>query len=401
VRKEEAGPPVGKPVQVELSSRLPERLAPAVAEVRTLFDRLDGLTDVTDSRPIPGIEWRFQVDREQAGRFGADVALVGSAVQLVTNGILIGEYRPDDADEEIDIRVRFPEDQRSLDQLQRLRVNSPYGAIPLSNFVTRVPAPRVGTLERVDGARVLEVAADVADGVLASDKVAEIRSWLAAHELDPSIRVNFKGEDEEQKESQEFLSVAFVVALFLIAIILVTQFNSLYQTLLILSAVVFSTVGVMLGLLLTDQPFGIVMSGIGVIALAGIVVNNNIVLIDTYNELRARGFAPYDAVLRTAAQRLRPVLLTTVTTVLGLMPMVLKVNVDLFAREISFGGPSTDWWAQLASAVAGGLTFATLLTLVLTPALLLLGARASSRLAARRGAGFAGERKSALPQPAE
>jgi multidrug efflux pump len=311
------------------------------------------------------------------------------------------EYRPDDADEEIDIRARFPQDRRSLDQLRRLRVNGAYGAIPISNFVTRVPAPKVGTLERVDGEGVLEVGADVEEGVLASEKVAEIRAWLAEHELDPSIRVNFKGEDEEQKESQEFLSVAFVVALFLIAIILVTQFNSLYQTLLILSAVVFSTVGVMLGLLLTNQPFGIVMSGIGVIALAGIVVNNNIVLIDTYNELRTRGFAPYDAVLRTAAQRLRPVLLTTVTTVLGLMPMVLKVNVDLFAREISFGGPSTDWWAQPVSAVAGGLTFATLLTLVLTPALLLLGARALSRLAARRGAGFAGERKSPLPQPAE
>ena len=405
VRQEEAGPPVGKPVQVELSSRLPERLEPAVAEVRALFDRLEGLTDITDSRPIPGIEWRFQVDREQAGRFGADVALVGSAVQLVTNGILIGEYRPDDADEEIDIRARFPEDQRSLDQLQRLRVNGPYGAIPISNFVTRVPAPKVGTLERVDGARVLEVGAHLEDGVLASDKVAEIRAWLAGHELDPAIRVSFKGEDEEQKESQEFLSVAFVVALFLIAIILVTQFNSLYQTLLILSAVVFSTVGVMLGLLLTNQPFGIVMSGIGVIALAGIVVNNNIVLIDTYNELRKRDFAPYDAVLRTSAQRLRPVLLTTVTTVLGLMPMVLKINVDLFARQITFGGPSTDWWAQLASAVAGGLAFATLLTLVLTPALLLLGARASSWVAAQRarrgGAVFAGARRAPLPQPAE
>ena len=200
-------------------------------------------------------------------------------------------------------------------------------------------------------------------------------------------------------------SQAFAVALFLIAIILVTQFNSFYQTLLILSAVVFSTVGVMLGLLITNQPFGIVMSGVGVIALAGIVVNNNIVLIDTYNELRKRGLAPYEAVLRTSAQRLRPVLLTTVTTVLGLMPMVLKVNVDLFARQITFGGPSTDWWAQLASAVAGGLTFATLLTLVLTPALLLLGARASSRLAARRGrrgeAGFAAGRGAPLPQPAE
>jgi multidrug efflux pump len=322
----------------------------------------------------------------------------------VTNGILIGEYRPDDADEEIDIRARFPEDRRTLDQLQRLRVNGRAGAVPISNFVTRVPAQKVGTLERVDGERVLEVGADVEDGVLASDKVAEIGAWLADNQLDPAIRVSFKGEDEEQDEAQAFLSRAFVVALFLIAIILVTQFNSFYQALLILSAIVFSTVGVMLGLLLTHQPFGIVMSGVGVIALAGIVVNNNIVLIDTYNELKKRGLAPYDAVLLTGAQRLRPVLLTTVTTVLGLMPMVLRVNVDLFAREVTFGGPSTDWWAQLASAVAGGLAFATLLTLVLTPALLLLGAQTSGWLAARRArrreAPKAGWRAPA-PQPAE
>jgi multidrug efflux pump len=170
------------------------------------------------------------------------------------------------------------------------------------------------------------------------------------------------------------------VALFLIAIILVTQFNSFYQALLVLSAVVFSTVGVLLGLLITKEPFGIVMCGVGVVALSGIVVNNNIVLIDTFNELRGQGLDPVDAVLRTAAQRLRPVMLTTVTTILGLMPMVLRLNVDLVGREITFGGPSTDWWVQLASTVAGGLAFATLLTLILTPCLLILGANVANRL---------------------
>jgi multidrug efflux pump len=405
IRKQEAGPPVGKPIEVELTARDPERLAPAVARVRGFFDRLDGLTDVTDSRPVPGIEWRLMVDREQAGRFGADIATVGSAVQLVTNGILIDEYRPDDADDEVEIRARFPESDRSLEQLERLRVNTAQGSTPIGNFVARLPAPKVGTLERLDGERVLQVAADVEDGVLPDDKVQEIRAWLAEQRFDRSVGVAFKGEDEEQREAQAFLSQAFAVALFLIAIILVTQFNSFYQTLLILSAIVFSTVGVLLGLLLTGQPFGIVMSGVGVIALAGIVVNNNIVLIDTYNELRKRGLAPYDAVLRTAAQRLRPVLLTTVTTVLGLLPMVLKLNIDLVARTITWGGPSTDWWAQLASAVAGGLAFATLLTLVLTPCLLLLGARTSSRVAARRArSGRASPRAGSrdfVPQPAE
>ncbi len=402
IRKGEAGPPVGKPIQVQLSSRDPDQLEPVARAVRAHLDQMPELVDVTDSRPVPGIEWRIRIDREQAGRFGADIALVGSFVQLVTNGILIGDYRPDDADDEVDIRARFPEDARSLGQFGRLRANTPYGAVPIASFVERTPAPRVGTIQRVDGRRQVTVATDVADGVLVDDKVQEIRAWLAGQKIDPAVTIAFKGEDQEQKESEAFLSRAFGIALFLIAIILVTQFNSFYQTLLILSAVVFSTVGVLLGLLVTQQPFGIVMSGVGVIALAGIVVNNNIVLIDTYNELRKRGLLPFDAVLRTGAQRLRPVLLTTVTTILGLLPMVLKVNVDLLTRTVTVGGPSTDWWSQLASAVAGGLTFATLLTLVLTPCLLLLGARAGDWHARRRRHGRSEDHDwASLPAPAE
>ena len=156
------------------------------------------------------------------------------------------------------------------------------------------------------------------------------------------------------------------------AIILVTQFNSFYSAFLILTAVVMSTIGVMLGLLITDQPFGIVMSGIGVIALAGIVVNNNIVLIDTFDRLKKTAASPSEAILRTGAQRLRPVLLTSITTILGLMPMVLGVNIDLVAREIQIGAPSTQWWRQLSTAIVFGLTFATVLTLVVTPSALML-----------------------------
>ncbi|MEZ5931379.1 MAG: efflux RND transporter permease subunit [Alphaproteobacteria bacterium] len=391
VRKEAAGPPVGKPLQVQLSSRFPEKLDPAVNLVRQKFDRMEGLVDITDSRPIPGIEWRFEVDREQAGRYGADVALVGSFIQLVTNGIRIGDYRPDDAVDEVEIRARFPEDRRGLGQLERLRVNTSHGAVPLSHFVTRAPAPKVGNLARIDRERQLTIAADVEDGVLVDDKASEIKAWLAEQEIDPAVTVTFKGEDEEQKESQAFLMKAFAIALFLIAIILVTQFNSFYQAFLILSAIVFSTVGVLLGLLITQQPFGVVMSGVGVIALAGIVVNNNIVLIDTYNEFRHAGMEAAEAVLRTGAQRLRPVLLTTVTTILGLMPMVLKINIDFFTRDISSGGPSTDWWAQLASAVAGGLAFATVLTLVLTPCMLLFGDQVANWIKKGRSKGYAAD----------
>ena len=193
-----------------------------------------------------------------------------------------------------------------------------------------------------------------------------------------------RGEDEEQQAAKSFLIKAFAIALFLMAIILVTQFNSFYAALVILSAVVLSTTGVMLGLLLVGDAFSIVMSGIGVIALAGIVVNNNIVLIDTFDRLRKTAPTPRDAILLTGAQRLRPVLLTTVTTVLGLMPMALGLNIDLVHRTVEFGAPATQWWRQLAIAIVSGLTFATLLTLLITPAALMLREDTRMKLILRR-----------------
>jgi multidrug efflux pump len=373
VQQQESGPPVGKPVQIQVSSRFPELLPPAVERIRGMLDEIGGFVDVNDSRFIPGIEWQLRVDRAEASRYGADITAVGNLIQLVTNGIRIGSYRPNDTDDEVEIRVRYPIGDRSIDQLDRLRIPSERGAVPISNFVTRLAKPKVGTIKRSDGQRVMTVEADVEEGILPDFKVSEIRKRLAQTEFDPSIEFTFKGEDKEQREAEAFLLKAFGVALFVMAIILVTQFNSFYQALLILSAVFFSTIGVLLGLLVTGQPFGIVMSGVGVIALAGIVVNNNIVLIDTYNRQRQNGRDAFESVLRTGALRLRPVLLTTLTTILGLLPMVLGVNIDFIGREISIGGPSTQWWTQLATAVAGGLAFATLLTLIMTPCLLLLG----------------------------
>ncbi|MGD8322973.1 MAG: efflux RND transporter permease subunit [Gammaproteobacteria bacterium] len=384
---QESGIVSGKPIVLELSSRNPDLLNEAVAQVRAGLEEVDGIIDITDSRPIPGIDWRINVNREEAAKYGADVSTVGNAIQLVTTGIMVGDYRPDDADDEVDIRVRFPDENRNLGQLDRLRIAIGDALVPVSNFVTREPAPRVGTVERTDGVRTMRISADVRDDVLADDKVQELQAWLSAGPTDPRLDVEFKGENEDQREAEAFLSRAFGAALFLMAIILVAQFNSFYQALLILTAVVFSIVGVLLGLLLTNQPFGVVMCGIGVIALAGIVVNNNIVLIDTYNRVRLKVDTAANAALITCAQRLRPVMLTTVTTILGLMPMVLGVNVNLLSRNIEIGGPSTQWWKQLASTVAGGLAFATLLTLLLTPCLLVVGER-FGRFLRRRRDGF-------------
>ena len=374
-RTQDAGPPVGKPIQVEIASGSdPAAIERTAAKIAQAMATLGGFVDIEDGRPVPGIEWELNVDRAQAAKFGADVSLIGSYVRMITNGMKLGEYRPDYSDDEIDIVARLPMGYRNIEQLDQIRVQTQSGLIPIANFVTREARPKVSLLRRVDGRRAMTVKADVAAGLLADDKVSELRAWLESTEIDPSVTITFKGEDEEQKAAQSFLSKAFLVAIFLMAIILVTQFNSFYSAFLILSAVIMSTIGVMMGLLLTDQPFGIVMSGIGVIALAGIVVNNNIVLIDTFDRLKRTAPTMTDAILRTGAQRLRPVMLTSITTVLGLMPMVLGMNIDLLTREVLVGAPSTQWWRQLSTAIVFGLTFATVLTLIVTPCALQLRA---------------------------
>ena len=369
---QESGITSGKPIQIELSAIDTSMLAQAVADLRLGMEQVGGFIDVTDNRPLPGIDWRIEVNRQEAARFGTDVSSIGSAVQLITNGIMLGDYRPDNADDEVDIRARFPEELRTIDQLSKLTVNTIQGNVPLSNFMQRVPAQRVGNLERTDGVRVMKVAADVEEGLNVDQKVQELQAWLA-ETWNPAVNVTFKGENQDQREAEEFLSKAFGTALFIMALILIIQFNSFYQTFLILSAIIFSTIGVFIALLITGRPFGIVMAGIGVISLAGIVVNNNIVLIDTFNTMRKAGASALDSALLTCAQRLRPVMLTTVTTILGLLPMAMGWNIDVINRHIQIGGPSTQWWTQLATAIVGGLAFATMLTLILTPCMLVIG----------------------------
>ncbi|EDY82259.1 RND transporter, HAE1/HME family, permease protein [Verrucomicrobiia bacterium DG1235] len=368
--KPDSGPPVGKPVQLQISSAFPAALIEATEIIAKKFEETEGLIDITDTRGVEGFEWEIEVDRTEAARYGADITLIGNEIQMLTNGVEIGEYRPFDADDEVEIRARYPFDERSLAQVNELKIVTAAGLAPVSNFITQRPAPRVQSINRVEQRRVYSVAAEVEEGVQPAEIFEQLREWLPTSDIDfAHVKIDYRGEDEEQKEAEAFLGKAFIIAVFVIAIILITQFNSIYQSGLILTAVLFSTFGVFIGLLVMDQPFGIVMNGIGVIALAGIVVNNNIVLIDTYN-LHRKNMGSYDAALLTAAQRLRPVLLTTVTTILGLVPMVFGLNLDFFTPHVSIGAPSTQWWSQLATSVAFGLAFATVLTLVLTPSLL-------------------------------
>lgn len=369
----DAGPPVAHDLVIEMSARIPDNLDSAAKMVRHWADNYPAFTNLSDTSSKEGIDWQIDIRRDDASRFAADATLVGNTVQFVTNGLKIGDYLPDDSTEEVDILVRYPEEKRDIGRFDQLRVKTPAGLVPITNFATIVPEHKQDTIRRIDGQRVINIMADMKEGYNLALELPKITEAVAQLELPPGVEFKIRGQNEEQENSSAFLQNAFLVALVVMALILITQFNSFYQAFLILSAVLFSTVGVFVGLLVFQKPFGIVMSGIGVIALAGIVVNNNIVLIDTYNRLLKRGLDKREAILRTGVQRLRPVLLTTVTTILGLLPMVLEMNIDLINQKIEFGAPSTQWWSQLATAVAGGLAFATVLTLVLTPCLLMLG----------------------------
>ncbi len=374
ISKVENGPPVGKDIQIQIAGDDLDILA---RETRRLSDHLktmDGLIDVDDTAPVPGIEWEITVDRAKAAMMGADLTSVGAAIQLVTNGVLVGKYRPDDVDDEVDIRVRYPEEYRSVLQLDELRISTRNGQTPLSSFVKREPKPKLSSIFRQNGQRIMYVRANTKAGVLPSNMVTEIQQWIDTADIDPSLQITFRGANEEQNESMAFITTAFGLALALMGILLVTQFNSFYQAALILSAVIMSTVGVLLGLVVLSQPFSAIMTGVGIVALAGIIVNNNIVLIDTYNYLRLENpdWPIERVIIQTGCLRLRPVFLTTFTTGFGLLPMASGVSIDLLAREVEIGGPVASFWVQLASAIVSGLSFATLLTLIVTPAMLMM-----------------------------
>ena len=263
-------------------------------------------------------------------------------------------------------------------------MNTAMGSVPIGNFVMLQPSQRVSQLNRVAGSRIMTVSANVAEGVQSAVVKQSVMDALSKADLGPGITFKMKGEDEERAKAGAFLAKAFGTAMFLIFAILLAQFNKFSSVLLVLSAVVLSTIGVLLGLMIMGQAFGVVMTGIGIIANAGVIVNNNIVLIDTYDRLRREGVAAYDAIIETCRERARPVVLTAVTAILGVLAIAFGINVDFINRELAFGAPSTQWWVHLSSAIVFGLGFATILTLVVTPAALMAIANLSDWRQARK-----------------
>jgi multidrug efflux pump len=406
VTKPRAGPPTGKPITIQLASLDPDKLFPAAVKAANVLRARSDTRDIDDGLPLPGIEWKLGVDRAEAAKFGASPASVGAAVQLVTNGVKVAEYRPNDTDKAVDILVRFPESRRSIDQLDQLTMNTPAGSVPIGNFVTRRPEQKVGLINRVNAQRVVTVTSNVAEGAQTAEVQKGVVEALLKANLGDGVTFKLKGEDEERAKAGAFLMKAFGAAIFLIFAILLAQFNKFSSVFLVLTAVVLSTIGVLIGLMLTGQSFGVVMTGIGVIANAGVIVNNNIVLIDTYDRLRREGVPAYEAIVTTCRERARPVVLTAVTAVLGVLAIAFGINIDFVTRDVHVGAPATQWWIHLSTAIVFGLGFATILTLFVTPAALMSFARfrewrllRRERKAARRvarGGDFA-----AAPTPAE
>ncbi len=371
VRAAENGPAAGRDIDLELTAPVYRDLLAAMDPALEMLRNTPGLIDVQDSRPPPGFEWQLQVNREKASQFGVDITHIGDTIRMVTNGVKLGEYRPDDADDEIDIKLRYPTDYRSLSQFDQLRVIFNDKLIPVGGFVEQKAMPKLASVNRTNGRFALHIEADLEEGYLANDLIPQLLPELNKI-LPKDVSAHFTGKNEDQQESMMFLLKAFGVALFLMAIILVTQFNSFYQAFLILTVIIFSINGALWGLLFKGEPFSIVMGGVGIISLAGIVINNNIILIDSYNIMRRQGLDVFSAAWYSAAQRFRPIMLTTITTICSLLPMMFEINIKLLSQEIDFGAPSAQTWSQLSTVIATGMIFATPIALFLTPCLLLL-----------------------------
>ncbi|MFV0430929.1 MAG: efflux RND transporter permease subunit [Alphaproteobacteria bacterium] len=383
IKEAEQGPPVGKTIQLKIASNVQKDLDYAVDTAKAWLAQQEGTLDIEDSRSEQLLEMKVDVDREQAAKYGLSMSEVGIALQLLTSGVEVSKWRPDNSDDELELRVRFPEEYRSLSELENLRINSSQGSVPLSNFVHTSFQRGDGIITHIDTKPTLIVSANLKDKTKAKGTVTAFQKYLDSPEAGinkNTVSFKWEGEDAEQQEVMIFLAKAFLVAIFLIFIILLTQFNSLYASILVLLAVVMSISGALLGHLILGLKLSVIMSGVGIVALAGIVVNNNIVLIDTYQRHLAESRTALEAILRTGGQRLRPVLLTTCTTILGLVPMVTKINIDFVEAKITYNSPTSQVWVQLSSAIAFGLGFATILTLIFTPCMLFLGGQVKRKI---------------------
>ncbi|HMB93073.1 MAG TPA: efflux RND transporter permease subunit [Rhodothermales bacterium] len=377
--KDNAGPPTGAPVNIEVSGEDFSEISRITQEIKQRLVQasetgtIPGLVDVADNLNTGRPEMRVNVDRERAGRFGLNTFDVANTVRAAINGIEASKYRT--GEDEYDIIVRLSEDERaSLESIKNLTIMNEDQQIPLTAVANLEIGGGLGSVTRLDLKRVSTVTGDAAPGYNAQAVLAQVQAHLADYEqnLPAGYNLAYTGENEEQDNAFGFLTTALLIGVALIFMIMIAQFNSVSGPFIIMVAVGFSLIGVLLGLLLTRTPFGL-MTFIGVISLAGIVVNNNIVLIDYIMQLRDRGLEKQQAIIEGGATRLRPVTLTALTTVIGLVPLTFGINIDFVGLlsdwdpNFAIGSENTQFWGPMGTAIISGLTFATFLTLVIVP----------------------------------
>lgn len=392
VERDELGPPTGDPINLELQGRDYTTLQNLSVEAMNIIRGVDGIVDLKSDFETGRQELAVRVDRRQAGLLGVSTLGLASTIRAAVNGTEASVFRQDD--DEYDIVVRMKESRRqNIEDVGELYVKTPTGErVQISEIADFNIQDSLGAIQHVDSSRVITVSADVKEGYNENAVLRDAQKAIDANlSLPPSYQTAWTGQNKEQEDAQEFLSAAMLAALSIVVLVLITQFNSLLQTGMIMFSVLLALIGVFLMLVVRQMPFVMIMTGVGVISLAGIVVNNGIILIDYMNQLRERGLDLEDAVLTGGLVRFRPVMLTALTTILSLIPTVIGVSLNAKTFRLEFGGSSVELWGPMANAVTSGLIVSTILVLVVIPAMYVLAERTrmwfSENLVGRFGGG--------------
>jgi|TARA_A100001011_G_scaffold80115_1_gene83112 multidrug efflux pump len=362
----------GKPIEIEVSSSNKLALNQTAEIIRNKLNEVDGLNNIEIQYPLSGVEWKYDIDRNMTSKHNVPVRLIGSVISLATDGLKIGSLRPINSSEEIDIKVYLPDEQRTLDQVENITINTPQGSLPIKEFVNKRPTNKIYSISRKDSKRNLIISADVDPSLNVAEKISQLKNWKNSTSLPLGVEVRLIGEAEDSESSLNFVIGAFIFSILSMFIILICLFNNFYHTFIILFSLVLSTTGIFIGLIVLQMNFSIVMTGLGIVACAGIVVNNNIILIDSYRKIRKNEKNKNKAILLSTKSRVRPILLTTITTVVGILPSALQLSVNIFDRSVNYKSAETYFTEPLAWALVWGLSFAAIATLFVTPALLAL-----------------------------
>ena len=372
ITEEKMKPVIGKPIRIDISSYDITKVNDMTNKVISIMNNSLGFENITDNRSSLEIEWKVSIDKNKAIKSGIDVSIIAKFVKMIAEGVLLNSYHPDNVNDEVDIIMRFPKEYRNLNTLGNLFISTSHGYTAVSDFIVHQAQLKEGGINHINGMRTVSVVADLSKGYLLK-RMIDFLNQKFKDNFDPEVSVEVKGEIKDQEESQRFLIKAFFIVTILIMLILTTEFNSIYDTLIIMTAIFLSTTCIFFGFFITDHVFSIVMGGVGVIVLAGVIVNNNILLLDAfYINMKAK-CSKKEAIARAALSRVRPILLTVITGIVGLIPMILHISCDFINRQIVYNSPSSQLWFELSYTIATGLCLATIITLFFTPALLMIG----------------------------